>query len=77
MARPMARPCTTGEAASFPATASVASPGLGIVEFLRGKNIMITGATGFLAKGMGIPVYKVRSTCRNKSQADTTPMNGQ
>lgn len=41
-----------GEAASSPAAASVASPGLGIVEFLRGKNIIITGATGFLAKGM-------------------------
>lgn len=26
--------------------------GLGIVDFLRDKNLLITGATGFLAKGM-------------------------
>ena len=27
-------------------------PGLGIISFLKDKNIFITGATGFLAKGM-------------------------
>lgn len=28
-----------------------AGGGLGIVEFLKGKNLLVTGATGFLAKG--------------------------
>ena len=27
--------------------------GIGIVNYLRGKNYFITGATGFLAKGIG------------------------
>ena len=27
--------------------------GIGIVSYLRGKNYLITGATGFLAKGIG------------------------
>lgn len=26
--------------------------GIGVLEFLRGKNYLVTGATGFLAKGM-------------------------
>ena len=26
--------------------------GIGIVKFLQGKNLFVTGATGFLAKGM-------------------------
>ena len=29
-------------------------PGLGIISFLKDKNIFITGATGFLAKGISI-----------------------
>lgn len=27
------------------------SNGIGIVEFFEGKNVLVTGATGFLAKG--------------------------
>lgn len=28
------------------------SNGIGIVEFFEGKNVLVTGATGFLAKGI-------------------------
>ena len=31
---------------------NTACTGLGIVDFLRDKNLLITGATGFLEKGM-------------------------
>jgi hypothetical protein len=36
---------------SFCAHSEVGNDGIGIVRFLQGKNFLITGATGFLAKG--------------------------
>ena len=32
--------------------------GIGIVKFLRGKGFLVTGATGFLAKGLHICIYQ-------------------
>ncbi|KAI5081002.1 hypothetical protein GOP47_0004185 [Adiantum capillus-veneris] len=43
-----------------PSTPVLSNNGLGIVEFLRGKTILITGATGFLAKVLVEKILRVQ-----------------